>query len=95
VAIREDLGVVRDLVGHGVGHEVHEPPQIANYEKGASDMVFEEGMVIALEPMFTLGGWRVRVLDDGWTFVTADNSLSAHFEDTVALIDGGSEILTR
>jgi methionyl aminopeptidase len=95
VAKREHLGVVRDLVGHGVGHKVHEPPQIANYEKGASDMVFEEGMVVALEPMFTLGSWKVRVLEDGWTFVTADGSLSAHFEDTVAVMENGVEIITH
>lgn len=95
VAKQEGLGVVRDLVGHGVGHEVHEPPQIANYVGGASRERFEVGMVVALEPMFTLGDWRVDVLEDGWTFVTADHSLSAHFEDTVAVTSDGAEILTR
>lgn len=95
VAKREHLGVVRDLVGHGVGHDVHEPPQIANYAKGATDQVFEKGMVVALEPMFTLGDWKVRTLTDGWTFVSADGSLSAHFEDTVVVTREGVNILTR
>lgn len=95
VAKKNSLGVVRDLVGHGVGHEVHEPPQIANYVSGASGEKFEAGMVIALEPMFTLGTWKVEVLNDGWTFVTEDGSMSAHFEDTVVVTKDGVEIITR
>lgn len=94
-AKRRGLGVVRDLVGHGVGHAVHEWPQISNYPAGAIDEVFRTGMVVALEPMLTLGGWRVKVLPDGWTFVTSDGVLSAHFEDTIAVTDRGAEILTR
>ncbi len=95
IAKKHSLGVVRDLVGHGVGHEVHEPPQIANYVAGASGEKFEAGMVVALEPMFTLGTWKVNVLDDEWTFVTQDGSMSAHFEDTVVVTKKGVEIITR
>lgn len=95
VAKRDDFGVVRDLVGHGVGHAVHEPPQIPNYKAGASSERFEEGMVIALEPMLSLGGWQVDMLDDGWTFVMADGSRSAHFEDSLAVTKNGVKLLTR
>lgn len=94
IAKKGNFGVVRDLIGHGVGHAVHEKPDIANYVAGASREMVEEGMVLALEPMLTLGTWRTRELADGWTFVTADGSLSAHFEDTIAITKNGFEILT-
>lgn len=88
--------VVRDLVGHGVGHELHEDPQIPNYfHDGMRDFVFVEGMVLALEPMINAGGFGVRISSDGWTFVTQDKKLSAHFEDTLIVTKEGSEVVTR
>lgn len=88
------LGIIRDLAGHGVGYELHEPPLIPNYGKPGTGMVLQEGMVIAIEPMATLGGWKITLDDDEWTFRTADHSLAAHFEHTVAITDRGVEILT-
>jgi len=88
--------VTRDLVGHGVGHELHEPPQIPNYvDTKQLNFVFQENMVVALEPMINKGTWKVKMDSDGWTFKTQDGSLSAHFEDTVVITKDGSEILTR
>ncbi|MEK7624776.1 MAG: type I methionyl aminopeptidase, partial [Patescibacteria group bacterium] len=76
-------GIVRDLVGHGVGHAVHEDPYIPNYyDKNLESMKFEPGMVAAIEPMIAIGDWRVVTMPDGWTIKMADNSLSAHFEHT-------------
>lgn len=87
--------VVRQLVGHGVGYAVHEEPQVPNYlDPGFSDLPLEPGLVIAIEPMVNTGDWRVKTLGDGWTIVTADGSLSAHFEHTVAVTATGHEILT-
>ncbi len=88
-------GIVRDLVGHGVGHAVHEDPAIPNYrEPSAPKVRLQTGMVIAIEPMVTLGGWRIRQKDDGWTIVTADGSKAAHFEVTVAVTDDGYDLVT-
>lgn len=88
--------VVRDLVGHGVGHDLHEDPQVPNYfHAGIRDFAFVEGMTFALEPMINAGAFQVRVADDGWTFVTKDKSLSAHFEDTIVVTKSGADILTR
>ncbi len=88
-------GIVKDLVGHGVGHDVHEDPQIPNYrETHAPPFQLQSGMVIAIEPMVTLGTWRVKVKDDGWTIVTADHSLAAHFEVTVAVTMDGYDLIT-
>ena len=88
--------VVRDLVGHGVGHDLHEDPQVPNYfHAGIRDFAFVEGMTFALEPMINTGAFQVRVADDGWTFVTKDKSLSAHFEDTIVVTKDGADILTR
>lgn len=87
-------GIVRDLVGHGVGHELHEDPNIPNYGKADMGSVLSAGMTIAIEPMATLGTHKVFVDDDGWTIRTQDGSLSAHFEHTVLITQHGSEILT-
>lgn len=94
----EPLGfsVVRDLVGHGVGNELHEEPQIPNYvDERMLNFVWQEGMVVALEPMINEGSWKVRLDADGWTIRTLDKSLSAHFEDTILVTDDGPEIITR
>lgn len=89
-------GVVRGYVGHGVGRDMHEPPSMPNYGRRGSGMTMRRGMVVALEPMATIGDPTTAVLDDGWTVVTADGSLSAHFEHTVALRESGpAEILTQ
>ncbi len=88
-------GIVKDLVGHGVGHAVHEEPQIPNYrEPSAKRIKFEENMVVAIEPMVTLGGWRVMMKEDEWTIATEDGSLAAHFEVTVVVTKDGYELLT-
>jgi len=97
VAKKNQLGVIRDLVGHGVGLEVHEEPQIPNYHIKANEfpnLTLKEGMVIAIEPMFTLGKEGIKVASDGFTFITEDNSLSAHFEHTVLVTREGYEIIT-
>lgn len=88
-------GVVRDLVGHGVGHLVHEEPEIPNYGVGGTGPKLKSGMTVAIEPMATLGDWRVVLDPDGWTIRTRDGSPSAHFEDTILVTDDGCEILTR
>lgn len=88
-------GIVRDLVGHGVGHYLHEDPNVPNYGRKGTGPWLDAGMTIAIEPMATLGTDRVNVAEDGWTIVTADNSWSAHFEDTVLITQDGAEILTR
>lgn len=87
-------GIVRDLVGHGVGHELHEDPNIPNYGRAHTGPWLSAGMTIAIEPMATLGTDRVYVADDGWTILTADKSWSAHFEHTVLITDDGAEIIT-
>ncbi len=88
-------GIVRDLCGHGVGKHLHEDPQIMNFGKANSGPEIKEGMTIAIEPMINLGTWRVNVLEDGWTIVTKDNQPSAHFEHTIAIINGKAEILSK
>ncbi len=89
-------GIVRDLVGHGVGHEVHEDPRIPNYyDRNLDYIVLKEGMVIAIEPMVSLGGWKVKTEADGWTISMADHSLSAHFEHTIIITKSGYVVATR
>jgi methionyl aminopeptidase len=87
-------GIVRDLVGHGVGHHVHEDPNVPNYGKKGSGERLQAGMTIAIEPMATLGGYGVKIDPDGWTIRTQDGSWAAHFEHTVLITDSGFEILT-
>jgi methionyl aminopeptidase len=86
--------VVRDFVGHGIGRRMHEPPQIPNFGVRGTGPSLRPGMILAIEPMVNAGGAEVEVLEDGWTAVTADGSLSAHFEHTVAVTENGPEILT-
>lgn len=95
VAKAHDLAVIRDLGGHGVGHAIHENPFVPNFGRRGTLEKLKTGMVLAIEPMFTLGGSKIKFLDDGWTVVTADGSLAAHFEHTVAVTDGGSIVLTQ
>lgn len=92
---RAKLGIVRDLVGHGVGHEIHEDPNIPNYGDRGRGVVLRKGMTIAVEPMATLGKDGVYTDVDGWTVRTRDESLAAHFEHTVLITDDGYEVLTR
>jgi methionyl aminopeptidase len=95
VLVKGQYGIVRDLVGHGVGHQLHEEPDIPNYGFAGSGPTLQAGMTIAIEPMATLGTHTVTVDDDQWTIRTADGSLSAHFEHTVLITDKGYEILTQ
>lgn len=88
------FGVVKDFVGHGIGRALHEEPQVPNYGQKGRGIQLKSGMVLAIEPMINEGRCEVRILGDGWTAVTQDKSLSAHFEHTVAIKDDGPEILT-
>ena len=88
------FSVVRDMVGHGVGVAMHEPPEIPNFGRAGSGEKIKPGMTLAIEPMVNLGGFKTKVLSDGWTIVTADKSPSAHFEHTVLTTGSGPEILT-
>jgi methionyl aminopeptidase len=88
------FGIVRAFVGHGIGRALHEEPQIPNFGDPGRGPQLKPGMVLAIEPMVTMGSWEVRVLDDGWTAVTKDGSLAAHFEHTIAVTENGPEILT-
>jgi methionyl aminopeptidase len=89
------FSVVREYVGHGIGRELHEDPQVPNFGIAGEGPRLQKGMTMALEPMLNAGVWRTRITDNGWTVVTADGKLSAHFEHTIAVDDGGPKILTQ
>lgn len=94
-AERKNYGIVRELVGHGVGTTVHEAPQVPNFGQPRTGLLLQRGMTLALEPMVTIGDYRVKLADDKWTFVTRDKSLSAHMEHSVLVTPDGAEILTK
>src|SRR5262249_53164423 len=88
------FGVVRTFVGHGIGRALHEEPQVPNFGEPGRGPQLKTGMVLAIEPMVTLGRYDVKILDDGWTAGTEDGSLAAHFEHTTGVTEGGAEVLT-
>jgi len=88
------FGIIRDLVGHGVGRDVHEEPQVPNHGRAGNGPLLREGMVLAIEPMLSAGSPSIRTLDDGWTVVTADRATSAHFEHTIGITADGPRVLT-
>jgi methionyl aminopeptidase len=90
----QGYGVVREFVGHGVGREMHEEPQVPNFGPADRGPILRKGMVLALEPMVTVGDWHTKKHADGWTISTRDGSLCAHFEHTIAITDGEAEVLT-
>jgi methionyl aminopeptidase len=94
VAKPHGYGIVRQFVGHGIGTEMHQEPQVPNYRTGVRGMKLAPGICLAIEPMLTLGSHEVEVKSDGWTVVTSDGSLAAHFEHTIAVTENGPEILT-
>jgi methionyl aminopeptidase len=89
------FGVIREFVGHGIGRSLHEDPQIPNFGVPGRGPVLQAGMTLAIEPMTSMGAWQVKILQDGWTAVTQDGSLAAHFEHTVAVTENGPRILSR
>ncbi len=89
------FSVVRDFVGHGIGKSLHEEPQIPNFGKKGRGISLKTGMILAIEPMVNQGTYKVNILQDGWTVVTEDRKLSAHFEHSVAITDNGPEILSK
>jgi methionyl aminopeptidase len=89
------FGVVKAFVGHGIGRALHEDPQVPNFGDPGTGKPLKAGMVLAIEPMVTMGSWEVRVLADRWTAVTEDGSWAAHFEDTIAITENGPDVLTR
>ena len=91
----QGYGVVREYVGHGIGRRLHEEPQVPNFGEAGRGQMLRAGMAIAIEPMLNVGTWRTKTLDDGWTVVTADGRLSAHFEHTMAVGEDGAEVMTR
>ncbi len=91
----QGFGVVRDLCGHGIGKELHESPKIPNYGKRKTGQEIKEGMVFCIEPMITIGDWRLKKAKDGYGFQTADGSLSAHFEHTIVVTKNGNRVLTE
>jgi len=94
VAERNGFSVVRDLTGHGIGRQMHEDPPVPNFGSPGTGLLLKEGMILAIEPMVNAGGYEIKTLEDNWTVVTLDGSLSAHFEHTVAITQNGAEILT-
>ncbi|MDP1845478.1 MAG: type I methionyl aminopeptidase [Candidatus Moranbacteria bacterium] len=95
-ALKNNFEVVRDLVGHGVGYSIHEPPQVFNYADSRMDkVILKEGMTLALEPMINEGDYEIFLADDGWTYKTADGKLNGHWEHTVVVTKDGCEVLTK
>jgi methionyl aminopeptidase len=94
-AEKHGFSVVREYTGHGIGRYMHEEPQVPNVGTPGKGVLLKPGMTLALEPMVVAGSWEVEVLPDGWTVVTKDKSLAAHFEHTIAITDGDAEILTK
>lgn len=94
LAGQNGFSVVRELYGHGIGRDLHEDPLIPNFGNAGEGVKLIPGMVLAIEPMLNIGNWKIKTLDDGWTVVTEDNSLSAHFEHTVLITENEPEILT-
>lgn len=90
----ENFGVIREFVGHGIGEDMHEDPKIPNYGDPGKGPYLKQGMCLAIEPMITAGSYRIKMLDDGWTVVTSDGSLSAHYENTIVITDSEPIILT-
>ena len=88
------FGIIRQFVGHGIGRALHERPSVPNYGKPNTGDLLKPGMCLAVEPMVTLGTWKTRIREDGWTAATADGSLAAHFEHTIAITPAGAEVLT-
>jgi methionyl aminopeptidase len=95
LAEANNYGIVREFCGHGIGRSLHEDPPVLNYVQNGKGPKIKPGLVLAIEPMINLGSDKVRVLEDGWTVITADGKPSAHFEHTIAVMPGGPEILTR
>ena len=95
IAMKYEFGIIEGLSGHGVGYSVHEEPFVPNRALRGEGPELKEGLVIAIEPMFSLGSRDIKRLSDGYTFVTRDKSLSAHFEHTVAVTKNGIEVLTK
>lgn len=94
VAAPRGYGIIRQFVGHGIGTEMHEEPQVPNYRTGRRGRKLEPGLCLAIEPMLTMGDYRAHILDDDWTVSTVDGSLAAHFEDSIAITEQGPEVLT-
>ena len=94
-AERQGFSIVRDFVGHGIGKRLHEDPQVPNFGQADRGIRLREGMVLAIEPMLNVGGPEVELKEDGWTAVTSDGSLSAHFEHSVAIVEGGPYVLSQ
>lgn len=92
---KHGFGIIREFVGHGIGRAMHEPPHVPNFGHAGQGRVLKPGLVIAIEPMVAVGSYETRILDDGWTAVTKDGSLAAHFEHTVAITDGDPYVLSR
>ena len=91
----QGFNVIKSFVGHGIGRNLHEPPEVPNFGKKGTGAKIDAGLVIAIEPMVSMGDWRVKILEDGWTAVTVDGSLSAHFEHSIVVTPKGPEILSR
>ena len=95
VVDKSGFGIVREFVGHGIGRAMHEPPHVPNFGRAGQGRVLKPGLVIAIEPMVTVGSFETKLLEDGWTAVTRDGSLSAHFEHSVAITEEGPYVLSR